>query len=229
MGLKANCGTWQGTAKELADLLASICQQEDFADLTPPTVRLIRDYCRRGIITTKGQRGRRRIFGFRQIIEFLAARRLIADGYSLRKVSKYIAQQNEKAILQIIEDGEKLHEQTVRHKRSDATAEQLGFQQVLIPIEQPTGLIPVETITQEGQEKRRLERAIRGLGLDPAIPRHQDVVQLTLAPWCQVYLDRTALVRSGFDAPDRLGTILVHEARQILNGRGKARVGKQLG
>jgi DNA-binding transcriptional MerR regulator len=54
-------------------------------------VRLVRDYVRRAIVPRPERRGRKAVYGPKHLVRLVAARILIAEGWSLSQVSEYMA------------------------------------------------------------------------------------------------------------------------------------------
>ena len=53
--------------------------------------RLLRHYVSMGVVDKPSREGRDALYGFRHLLQFVAARRLLAEGYSLAKIAKYTA------------------------------------------------------------------------------------------------------------------------------------------
>lgn len=83
---------WTGDVSELARLAGEILAARGLADAsTEPTVRVIRDYAQRGIVSRAERQGKEAIYGYRQLLEFVAARVLVADGWPLAKIAEHFA------------------------------------------------------------------------------------------------------------------------------------------
>jgi len=81
---------WEGTAESLAETAGRLIQGEDGfgeADFAP-NERLVRDYVARGIVGKPERRGKEAIFGFEQLVQFLACRAMLADGWPLSKIAE---------------------------------------------------------------------------------------------------------------------------------------------
>jgi DNA-binding transcriptional MerR regulator len=52
--------------------------------------RLIRDYTQRGILSRPERQGKEAVYGYQHLVELVAARILLSDGWPLAKVSEYI-------------------------------------------------------------------------------------------------------------------------------------------
>jgi DNA-binding transcriptional MerR regulator len=83
---------WRGTAAELADrlnqVLSGIPSLTD--DAGSANERLVRHYVQVGVLTPPEREGREALFGLRQVVEFLAARYLLKDGWPLAKVAELV-------------------------------------------------------------------------------------------------------------------------------------------
>ena len=84
--------SWSGDASELARLAGEILSARGLGDVSSePNVRLIRDYAQRGIVSRAERHGKEAIYGYRQLLEFVAARELVADGWPLAKIAEHFA------------------------------------------------------------------------------------------------------------------------------------------
>src|SRR5512139_1872106 len=83
---------WRGTAAELADrlnvVLVGIPTLAD--DAGAANERLVRHYVQVGVLTAPEREGREALFGLRQVVEFLATRYLLKDGWPLAKVAEIV-------------------------------------------------------------------------------------------------------------------------------------------
>ena len=73
------------------------------SDFTP-NERLIRDYVSRGILARPDRKGKEAIFGFEQLVQFLACRKMLVDGWPLSKISKDFQHAEFEEILSLITD-----------------------------------------------------------------------------------------------------------------------------
>jgi len=83
--------TWTGPASALADecnRLMPACGLESEAGSA--NERLVRHYVQIGVLTPPEREGRDALFGARQIAEFLAARRLLSEGWPLAKIGELL-------------------------------------------------------------------------------------------------------------------------------------------
>ena len=74
---------WEGSTEKFADLVAKLASEKGLIENDQiPTVRLVRDYVSRGILSKPRKEGKEVVFGYIQLIEFLACRALIKDGWA---------------------------------------------------------------------------------------------------------------------------------------------------
>ncbi len=81
---------FQGSADALivkAEELAKALHLEQEA--SEGNERLVRHYVSIGVVDKPSREGRDALYGFRHLLQFLAARRLLAEGFSLAKIAKY--------------------------------------------------------------------------------------------------------------------------------------------
>ena len=80
---------WEGSTEDFAKIVAELAEKKDLIDKDQfPNVRLVRDYVSRGILSKPRKEGKEVFFGYSQVIEFLACRSLIKDGWPLKKIAE---------------------------------------------------------------------------------------------------------------------------------------------
>ena len=83
LSLPDDLADWRGTADELAakcnEILATMPLLAE--DAGAANERLIRHYVQVGVLSAPEREGREALFGLRQVVEFLAARYLLKDGW----------------------------------------------------------------------------------------------------------------------------------------------------
>src|SRR5262245_55623224 len=83
---------WRGTAAELAEIANSLISliPSLAEDVGAGNERLVRHYVQVGVLSPPDREGREALFGYRQALEFLAARYLLRDGWPLAKVGEML-------------------------------------------------------------------------------------------------------------------------------------------
>jgi len=83
--------TWTGTAAALADECNRLMPGCGLAaEAGSANERLVRHYVQIGVLTPPEREGREAIFGVQQVAEFLAARRLLSEGWPLAKIGELL-------------------------------------------------------------------------------------------------------------------------------------------
>jgi len=92
LSLPDDLADWRGTADELAgkcnEILATVPSLAE--DAGAANERLIRHYVQVGVLSAPEREGREALFGLRQVVEFLAARYLLKDGWPLAKAAEIV-------------------------------------------------------------------------------------------------------------------------------------------
>mgnify|MGYP003953183627 CR=1 FL=1 len=197
---------FSGTAHELAQRVGEILEELSLSeDDVRPNERLVRHYVQLGILERPERRGREAVYGFRQLVEFLAARALIRDGWPLAKVAQF----NRSAILtQLLEllpttaGRNRAQELVARFQRSPSPARQTSD---AIPSPSPKVLAHSVKLTQARISRRE---SLEQLGSTPQAEDRVSMVRLNLTDWCHVYVDPEILRQQHPSTPEHLGQAL---------------------
>jgi hypothetical protein len=104
LSLPDDLAEWRGTAADLADkcneVLAGVPSLTD--DAGAANERLVRHYVQVGVLTAPEREGREALFGLRQIVEFLATRYLLKDGWPLAKAAEIVRTTDVSGLAQLI-------------------------------------------------------------------------------------------------------------------------------
>jgi len=102
--LLAPLAAWRGTAAELANQCNSLSSM--LSSLAPDAgaanERLVRNYVQVGALTPPDREGREALFGVRQVVEFLATRYLLSDGWPLAKAAEMVRATDTPGLLELI-------------------------------------------------------------------------------------------------------------------------------
>ncbi len=126
LSLPDELADWRGTAAELADkcneVLAGVPSLTD--DAGSANERLVRHYVQVGVLTAPEREGREALFGLRQIVEFLATRYLLKDGWPLAKAAEIVRTTDVTGLAQLIPSERprtRAEEIVARYRRPSAT------------------------------------------------------------------------------------------------------------
>ena len=81
---------FQGSADALIDKAQDLAKTLKLdQEATEGNERLLRHYVSMGVVDKPSREGRDALYGFRHLVQFVAARRLLAEGFPLAKIAKY--------------------------------------------------------------------------------------------------------------------------------------------
>jgi len=231
LSLPDELADWRGTAAELADkcneVLAGVPSLTD--DAGSANERLVRHYVQVGVLTAPEREGREALFGLRQIVEFLATRYLLKDGWPLAKAAEIVRTTDVSGLAQLIpsERPRTRAEEVVaklRHSpgsaREHAPIAKSGRQDV-----QSFSLASEETpLARAADISRRrvsLEENLKALGNPDGRPERSRIVRIELTPWCHVNVDARQLSEMSDETPAILGAALTQalQEERIQKGR----------
>ena len=195
---------WEGSAEELA-IEAGRQLAIIFPENEAPSLRLVRDYAQRGIIGDADRPGRR--FGFRHLLQMVAACVLVRQEWPLKKIAEYFASLTDEALLALIPTASKASPRDVaRVLLNDA-----GLTPTSLSAEtSPTGSRDfIQHAARMSGLQSDLGQAMRRLtGRDDA-PRSEQVTLIAVATWCQVLVESTKLRKLTVDEAEEIGRLVV--------------------
>jgi len=206
--LPSDAPQWRGTAASLAAYLNSFLPEAQplYGEPRPVTERLIRYYVTEGLLSEPAVAGRERLFGHLHLTEYLAARKLLADGWPIAKVRE-------------LRRGKTPAERVIEQLRSpsagrpsqvnESASKQLFFSRSHSVAPPPSASFDVLELAAAATQRRSQLRAdLQTLGNTAGTPEVTPVVHLQLAPWCQVYINPQQLENADSDTLQRLGQAL---------------------
>jgi hypothetical protein len=205
-----NFESWTGDVGELARLAGDILAARGLVDAsTEPTVRVIRDYAQRGIVSRAERQGKEAIYGYRQLLEFVAARVLVADGWPLAKIAEHFAHIADTELRTLISGDQ-------ARTRALAVAQRLRSETHLAPsgLHGKPSRYRSSTGTADDFRQRaarlssvqvELREALRRLGLPEDGPAVEQLTLIAVAPWCQVLVETRRLQRVTIEEAEEIG------------------------
>ena len=79
-------------------------------EATEGNERLLRHYVSMGVVDKPSREGRDALYGFRHLVQFVAARRLLAEGFPLAKIAKYTGAVHTDALTAYLEKSDRTSE-----------------------------------------------------------------------------------------------------------------------
>jgi hypothetical protein len=200
---------WSGDVSELARVAGEILASFGFADASAePNVRVIRDYAQRGIVSRPERQGKEAMYGYRQLLEFVAARVLVTDGWPLAKIAEQFAHIADAELRNLISGD---HDRN----RALAVARRLRGEARLAPAGGPGKLSRTPSQDSSKLFRERAARlsgiqaemrdALRQLGLPDNGPATEQLTLLAVAPWCQVLVENHRLSRITIEEAEEIG------------------------
>ena len=214
---------WEGTAESLAETAGNLMQGEDGfgeADFAP-NERLVRDYVARGIVGKPERRGKEAIFGFEQLVQFLACRAMLADGWPLSKIAEDFRHANLEDTLALIPGEQRSNEAL---NLIESFKEESVFKSERIMESRPprsmSRSVSMDMASEESdarspsfrQRQRRnyeyrsdIGDALRRMGSDFRNVVKYDFTALQLATWLTLFIDRDRADRITVDEAEAIG------------------------
>ena len=190
---------WEGGAAELADVAAAIEAEIGIPEGdTRPNERLVRHYVHVGIIGRAERRGKEAYLGFRQIVELLAARVLLNDGWPLAKIAEFVRVTDLDGLLALLPKGAPLTpaQELVKGFQRRASSEEH-------PVSKSSGSA-VEPMRRSVDLLRQRREAFSD-GVQPEVGTW---LRIELTPWCHVYIEHEVAHRTPPELMERLGRAL---------------------
>ena len=236
LSLPDDLAEWRGTAAELADklneVLAGIPTLAD--DAGSANERLVRHYVQVGVLTPPEREGREAMFGLRQVVEFLAARYLLKDGWPLAKVAEMVRATDLDGLAGMIPSERPCTraEEVVAKYRTPGRSRVPAATFDLTPQSAPPAkraavqqAMRLETplARAAGISRRRvsLEENLKALGNTAGRTDRSHIVRIELTPWCHVSVDAAKLGEMSEDIPDILGAALTQALQEERIQKGK--------
>lgn len=230
---------WRGPAAELAAQCAALLPRVGPPDdVALANERLIRHYVQMGVIDRPDAQG----FGAQHVFDFLAARALLKDGWSLSKIAELRASRPDglASILPSVAQGETPAQATVRRLRDQASAfapvaagaratpvaapRARAGTPVPAPPPAPAGAPDLDFpfnptlgfAAEISSRRHELKTSLVKMGNPTGDVARRRTLELTLTPWCTVHVDALQLLQATPDLFEQIGKALtqaLHEER----------------
>jgi hypothetical protein len=222
LALPDELADWRGTAAELAEkcneVLAGVPSLID--DAGSANERLVRHYVQVGVLTAPEREGREALFGLRQIVEFLATRYLLKDGWPLAKAAEIVRTTDVSGLAQLIPSERprtRAEEVAAKYRevRATAASSRAAVQQAM-KLE-----TPLSVAADISRRRVSLEDNLKALGNLAGRPERSRIVRIELTPWCHVNVDARQLSEMSDETPAILGAALTQALQEERIQKGK--------
>jgi hypothetical protein len=205
---------WEGTAAELADVATEIAAEIRISDgdmqkgsgsggMWRPNERLVRHYVQIGILGRPERAGKEAHFRFRQIVELLATRVLLNDGWPLAKIADFARLTDDDSLLGLLPKSGPLtpaQELVRKFQRGGFSEEGTVYRHARASKAPP----PASPMQQSVDHLKRRQEAFP----DGAPPEVETWLRIELTPWCHVYIEREAAHQTPPELIERLSRVL---------------------
>ena len=235
LSLPDELADWRGTAADLADkcneVLAGVPSLTD--DAGSANERLVRHYVQVGVLTAPEREGREALFGLRQIVEFLATRYLLKDGWPLAKAAEIVRTTDVTGLAQLIPSERprtRAEEVAAKYRGKRVSAETFALAASEPPplassraaVQQAMKLeTPLARAADISRRRVSLEENLKALGNPEGRPERSRVVRIELTPWCHVNVDARQLSEMSDETPAILGAALTQALQEERIQKGK--------
>ena len=226
LSLPDDLADWRGTAAELADrlntVLTGIPSLAD--DAGSANERLVRHYVQVGVLTAPEREGREAMFGLRQVVEFLAARYLIKDGWPLAKVAEMVRATDLDGLAGMIPTERprtRAEEVVAKYRRGRTLEAPVSARTPTGNVSQRVSAAPLARAAGITRRRVSLEENLKALGNTAGRADRSHIVRIELTPWCHVSVDTAKLGEMSEDTPDILGAALTQALQEERIQKGK--------
>jgi len=252
LSLPDELAEWRGTAAELAErtnvILAGVPALAE--DAGSANERLVRHYVQTGVLTAPQREGREALFGLRQVVEFLAARYLLKDGWPLAKVAEIVRSTDVAGLVTLIptERPRTPAEEVVARYRTRGTgpdsptvsataqrdrrdaADRGVVWSAISPYDvatraaaepEPELESPLARAANLSRRRVSLEENLKALGNSEGRLERSRIVRIELTPWCHVDVNARHLDEMTEDTPAILGAALTQALQEERVRKGR--------
>jgi hypothetical protein len=172
----------------------------------------VRHYVQIGILGRPERAGKEAHFRFRQIVELLATRVLLNDGWPLAKIADYVRLADDAGLLGLLPKGAPLtpaQEVVRRLQRGGAAGKAMASRLAAASASPPPDDSPMR------QSVDRLKQRQEAFPDGPP-PEVETWLHIKLTPWCHVYIEREAARVTSPDLIERLSSALTQSLIEFI-------------
>ncbi len=211
-GLREEYENYSGSADELATALDEINRRTPWEqDDSKPSARRIRFYVSEGVLDKPERRQKEAVYGYRHIVQYLAARWLLKDGWPLAKVAVETRNLSNEALLALAFSPHPDPTSEVAPDRIDAA-------RAPSTAHEPQAIAREVAARQLALSERvgAMSRALEPLGGDAQTAAPRETLRLDLADWLSITVDRDRVDALTEEQTQAVGDALV---RALTNAR----------
>lgn len=234
LALPDDLAIWRGSAKDLADKANEVLTRLTATNTEEVNERLVRYYVQEGVLDPPEREGREAMFGFRQLVQAIAARFLLRDSWPLKKVAELIRASDIDALLAMAPGTNRQTpaEAAIARIRGSETARTSlptlaraahGIARSDDRVAHSVSRQPsafefadraLEAAADITQRRSAMTDNLRALGNESGVPTRRRTLRVTLTPWCHVYLNLDEVRKMKEHTPEILGTALTQALQE---------------
>jgi hypothetical protein len=184
--------SWQGTAEELVATIAEVVGETPVpANEFAPNVRLLRHYQSIDAVDRPERRGKEAIYGYRHLLQTMVVRSLVLDSWPLAKIAKMTQGASDEELIQLLPDygeGGKKHS-----NRAQRLVE--GFAKDAMLASPAVHSADRALASRKRRSKKSGDKLVSRSSELSSMTRRRVTLDLEIAEWCRVTLDRGVLTR----------------------------------
>jgi hypothetical protein len=211
--------SWSGDARDLVRSADEILVSRGLADASSgPNVGLFREHAQKGIVSRAERHGKDAVHGYRQLLEFFAARVLVAEGWPLAKIAEQFARIADAELRNLI-SGDKGSSRALAVVQRIRSETQLNFgarRSASYSLPCRSGELGRDKAAAESSDDFRdvlpdsvASRLSSGttprLGLPEEGLAVEQLTLLAVAPWCQILVESRRLSRLTIEEAVEIG------------------------
>ncbi|NMG42003.1 MerR family transcriptional regulator [Chelativorans sp. ZYF759] len=183
---------WLGSLDDLCRTAHGVLRHDYRTDAQDPVLpRVVRDYQNRGIVSAPRRRGRSAVYDKRHLLELVAARVLLADGWRLGKIAQALGRMQDAELEVLIEGKPKIPGGPRSGEMEIPRA--LGFEQ---------------KAAIQASERATIQNVRRSLDIAEEEPPPSMRTHFEIAPWAHLVIETQRLGYLSDDEAIQLGRLV---------------------
>jgi hypothetical protein len=208
---------FSGSAEDLARLATTVCAGLGLGaanDTDELSARLVRDYAQRDILSRPERQGKEAIYTWRHLVELVAARALVADGWPLAKVTQHFALTPlEDLLLLVPGQGRPNPALTAARRIRESTL--AGSE-----LREPTAMPPLQRLVSQRQRRADLMFSMQQLTGESTQPRVTQMTRIALDEDIHLLIQTDRLRHLGLDGADAVGRAITASIIEWITAKG---------
>ncbi len=207
---------FSGSAEDLARLATTVCAGLGLGaanDTDELSARLVRDYAQRDILSRPERQGKEAIYTWRHLVELVAARALVADGWPLAKVTQHFALTPLEDLLLLVPGQGRPNPALMAAKRIRESTLAGG------KVSEPA-TPPLQRLASQRQRRADLMFSMKQLTGESTQPRATQMTRIALDEDIHLLIETDRLRNLGLDGADAVGRAITASIIEWITAKG---------